>query len=340
MARRTGLTALRAALGAIGGGLEGYATMQEQQRRRAEMEAERQRAAVKQAQAEATALRGEQREAVRMGMVESSKYNPRGIAGGMDMPGATPRQPVFRQQIGETEFVLPEAEATTKHRSTVASALEKAQAGKRPDLQWSDKFGVFVDRNTGKIVRPEGQLAPVEPRSGAAPAMKPATATEATKEVEGLRFLKRNAKNQDVINAVNMAISDNPSLAQRPGLIGYGLLEEERANEAAKRGSQGRGRTSGGSSLMTGDEETDAQLAQIFGGQPSAAPTAAPAASRATRQPSTPVAATAASPASSQRTAAPSTLVDRETEDQRRLWDQAVQIHGREKVLREYGPRP
>lgn len=166
MALSRGMTALRAALGAVGGGLEGYAQMQELERRRMrEQEAlnyQRQRDLLqdrRQAISDAATLRGEERQAVAAGMVESGQYMPRGIAGGMDMPGATPRQPVFRQTIGGKEFVLPESPTVTKHReSLVGRALKRAED---TPYQWSDKYGVFLDRRTGQAIQPEDLPAPV-----------------------------------------------------------------------------------------------------------------------------------------------------------------------------------
>jgi hypothetical protein len=76
--------------------------------------------------------------------------------------------------------------------------------------------------------------------------MKPQTATDATKEGQGLKFLKENARNQEVMLVLQKAFEENPALADRPGLIGYGLMQQAerkaRADAASKPKSAG-GRT-------------------------------------------------------------------------------------------------
>lgn len=236
------LNALQLALGAGGAGISGYqraqAQREEQERLRREEErrmAAEQKAAERQtkmderqAMLDAAALRGEQRQAIASGMVEADRYNPRGIAGGMDMPGATPRQPVFRQDIGGKAFVLPESPTVTKHREALLDKAMK-QATDMP-YQWSDKYGVFLDRRTGKFILPENLPQPSVParmqRTGGAGGPKPPSATDLTKETEGMSFLEEYASDQDVIKRVGAAIADNPALAERPGLIGYGILQD------------------------------------------------------------------------------------------------------------------
>ena len=128
MALSRGMTALRAALGAVGGGLEGYAQFQEMERKR-EFEREKEKAAAaRQAMLDAAALRGEERQAAAAGMIPATQYT--GLSP-FDMPGATPRQPLLRQTIGGREMVLPEAPKMAEHRAGVAKAIgerkEKAQ---------------------------------------------------------------------------------------------------------------------------------------------------------------------------------------------------------------------
>lgn len=150
MARISGTTALRAALGGIAGGLRGLGAMREEQRLAAEQERERKRQEMlDERQNEATRLarelsvRSEQRQALDAG----------GLMADMDMPGATPRTGVMRQTIGGQEFLF-EPKDTREHREAVRKRREQ---GAQPDrLQWSDKYGGFVNLTTGKFVPTKG----------------------------------------------------------------------------------------------------------------------------------------------------------------------------------------
>lgn len=108
MARGFGMTALRSALGGVEGGLRGYRESQEDRAK----EAERKRIVD-------AAIRAERDRAFDRGYVRASQYNPRGIAGGMDMPGATPRTPFDTQVIGGEKFVLPESKDVREHREGI-----------------------------------------------------------------------------------------------------------------------------------------------------------------------------------------------------------------------------
>jgi hypothetical protein len=121
MARRLGMTALRAALGGVAGGLEGLS-----QQRKAAAAAARQAALdERQAAQDAAALRAEQRAAMKDSWVPASQFMGGGVAGGMDMPGATPRTPVARQTIGGQPFVLPEQAGVTEHRAGLMKKREE-----------------------------------------------------------------------------------------------------------------------------------------------------------------------------------------------------------------------
>ena len=150
MARGLGLTALRVALGGLSGVGQDRAAMREAQRVAAEQERERKRQEMlDERQDEATRLaremsvRSEQRQALDAG----------GLTADMDMPGATPRTGVMRQTIGGQEFMF-EPKDTREHREAVRKRREQ---GKLPDrLQWSDKYGGFVNLTTGKFVPTAG----------------------------------------------------------------------------------------------------------------------------------------------------------------------------------------
>jgi len=252
------LTALQAALGGIGGGIAGAQRYREaeQQRRKEEEAMARQR------RLDEAAIRAEQRQAAAAGMVQRGAYNPSGIAGGMDMPGATPRQPAFSQNIGGTEFVLPESPVATKHRESVASKLEtrrKEEAGRAALKQALSNIEIG-----GKALGDEvgGQLSVLDPNTRAsvigamresaraasrgtgatkAASVKPPSSIDIIRETEGLNFLKENARDADVIAALQAAITDDPRRAERPGLIGYGLMQaRQRSQKPGGRKPTGR----------------------------------------------------------------------------------------------------
>lgn len=250
MALSRGMTALRAALGAVGGGLEGYAQMQELERKRQQEAAllERQRRQdERQAMLDEATMRGEERAAAAAGMIPATQYT--GLSP-FDMPGATPRQPLLRQTIGGRELVLPEAPKMAEHRAGAAKAIgERKEKAQKSEALRSALANVEIG---GKKVGDEQaaaleQLSPNERtiilgamRDAAARSQRQTTATAArgtssvrqpsatdlTKETEGLSFLQEYASDQDVINRVGAAIADNPALAERPGLIGYGILQD------------------------------------------------------------------------------------------------------------------
>jgi hypothetical protein len=137
------LTALQAAFAGLGGGIEG-AQMYRQQK-----EARKRQAMLDKRQNKATRLarelsvRSEQRQALDAG----------GLMADMDMPGAAPRTGVMRQTIGGQEFLF-EPKDIREHREAVRKRREQ---GTQPDrLQWSDKYGGFVNLTTGKFVPTAG----------------------------------------------------------------------------------------------------------------------------------------------------------------------------------------
>ena len=248
------LTALQAALSGLGGGIEGAAQYREMERRRQKEE----EATRRQTRLDEAAIRAEQRQAAASGMVQRDAYNPSGIAGGMDMPGATPRKPAFSQNIGGTEFVLPESPVATKHRELIAGKIDarnKEQAGRTALTEALASVDIGGKRIGGDLAKSLGALDPNTRasvigamRESARAAARGTTATRATaaklpssldtiRETDGLKFLKDNARNPEVIAAVEAAITDDPRRAERPGLIGYGLMKSQ---EAANKKGRGR----------------------------------------------------------------------------------------------------
>jgi hypothetical protein len=169
---------------------------------------------------------------------------------GRDMPGATPRQAVSTETVDGQEFAL----YSTPRQLALQAAMEEAAAKKkfnpefRAPISTVGKTGVsLINPVTGEatLVRFPTGFVPRETGRSAAGGLKPQTATDATKEAQGLKFLQDNAKNQSVMLAIQKAIEDNPALAGRPGLVGYGLMQqaERKAKADAAGKPKGGGRT-------------------------------------------------------------------------------------------------
>jgi hypothetical protein len=56
-------------------------------------------------------------------------------------------------------------------------------------------------------------------------------ATEREQEIAGMSFLSENRSDPAVMAAIGAAISSNPELAKRPGLVGYQLMQQRRGAE-------------------------------------------------------------------------------------------------------------
>lgn len=247
-------------LGGVSGGFEGY-----ERKKARELQAQKdEEAARRQKRLDEAAIRREQLDAINSGMVQRSAYNPFGMGSRMDMPGATPRQPVFSQNIGGTEFVLPELPEITKHRELVTknidarnkeragrTALTKALAsvdiGGKPIGTDRAQSLAALDANTRASVIGAMRESARSANRGTTAGTRLPSSLDTIREAEGLNFLKKNAKNIAVINALEAAITDDPRRAERPGLIGYGLMEaqekEDKKNE--KKGGTTRALKSG-----------------------------------------------------------------------------------------------
>lgn len=330
-------SALRLALAGASGGLQGYGAQQEE-RRRAELLASQQR---RQSLLDDAAIRGEQRSAVAAGMVPLDQFDTGGIAGGRDMPGATPRQPVFQQEIGGTTFALGEAPAHAKHRDALQKAL--ATRGKADaDME------AFVNSITGQtlngqtVTREQAEalyraggsrssmmnaMFPRQPRPTAGQGK--AEPSEVERDRIGRQFLAANSKNPALMNALNATFASDPSLADSPGLAAYQIMKSRTvptgvtANRGFTPPKPPAAKKKGG--LDDYLERAAERRQQGATGSLPEAGTPRPGA------PGTPI----------PRPTAPSlSLTERERAEQQQLWDQAVAQYGQERVLREFGPRP
>jgi hypothetical protein len=139
---------------------------------------------------------------------------------GRDMPGATPRQAVNTETVGGQDFAL----YSTPMQLAMQSAKEAAELKKKfnPETMTPYQSEMIKQREADRKSREK--IAGGRASTGAA-GMKPPTATDATKEAQGIKFLNEN-RGQEVMLALQKAIEDNPALADRPGLVGYGLMQQ------------------------------------------------------------------------------------------------------------------
>jgi hypothetical protein len=329
MARRGfGGTALRAALGAVTGVAEGMRLREER-----EFEREKEKAAAaRQAMLDAAALRREERE-VASTMIPAERF------ASMTMPGATPMQAALRQTIGGQEFVYdPRLEAAEKHRADVMK--ERATLSKKAKEQTALGKALATVEIGGKALGEEvgASLAELDPnsRSIALGARRDAARpqrmagkeepSDEKKRSEGLQFLAAQAKNPALTKALQTTFANNPALAQDPGLAVYDIMKSKTVKPIMpfQEYKPPTKKEEKGDAL----ESLKAEIAAEKAGRGTAAPAAAPKAPAAPARPS------ASSPP-----AQPS-LVDKELNEQRKLWDDAVAKYGRERVEREVGPRP
>jgi hypothetical protein len=232
-----GLTALRAALGAVGGVTD---ALQERERMAREKERERKLLERQNAQ-DAASLRAEQRQAISAGMVSADRF------AGMTMPGATPlasMQPTLRQTIGGTEYVYsPELAQAEKHREGIQRtrmerSLKRAEEKETADLavralkggRKSEEFARLAarDRQVAETLMPE----PKALSSGFASLdFRRELEGQKRKELEsqGMSFLNRSrmldpASQQAVMEGYAAIKAEYPNATN--GQIGYALLQE------------------------------------------------------------------------------------------------------------------
>lgn len=166
------MTALRAALGAVSGGLEG-ARMQDEakaklERERAILERQAEKDALEAAREERirqAGIRNEERDVAKIGMIPASQYtglNPR------DMLGATPRSPVLSQAIDGKEFVLPESESTVKHREGAMKMMGDRRA-LQASLAAGEKAGIDPEKLNAVLKAPPAAQSVLSARLFPAP---------------------------------------------------------------------------------------------------------------------------------------------------------------------------
>lgn len=332
-----GNRALQAALGVIGGGFSGYAADREYRATQERLDREEQRRLDKEqkdAERESAALARElardQRSAIAQG------WSPLSQISSMDMPGATPRQPFATTKIGDQVYAMRESDEVSKHREDVikeqksraAAAVEAAKKKAAIDaaIEEGAKAGLDPKKLKALYAASPSVQGVLAARLFPAPERGGKNEPDADEQERlGRSFISAQSRNPALMSALQTAFAEDPSAAENPGQTAYRLMKR---GVVPKMGAKSYTPPKPAkNSLMTGDPAIDAELAKIFGGGATS-----PASKTAPQTKPAAVAPQTAMPASS--------MIDRELAERRTLWDQAVQIHGREKVLREFGPRP
>jgi hypothetical protein len=233
-------------LGGAVGGLEGLA-----QQRAAEAEKKRMAdAASRQAMLDALAM--EDRTQAKEDRLRNQRERLLGggyVREGMDMPGATPRKAVNTEMVGGDRYSVYSTPRQMAMQAAMEEAALKAKFKPKDELTaWERQQS--ADKAADRASREK--IASGRSSTGAG-GMKPQTATDATKEGQGLKFLKDNANSQEVMLVLQKAFEENPALADRPGLIGYGLMQQAERKSKADAASKPKagGRTLGAPPGMT-----------------------------------------------------------------------------------------
>ena len=261
MAREGILTAIQAALAGVGGGIEGarqYRTAEAEKKRMADAASRQTRmdtaAQEDRAEAKADRLRNQRQSLLAGGYIPT----------GRDMPGATPRQAVNTETVDGQDFAL----YSTPRQLAMQAALEAAElkAKFKPDTMTPYEAERIRQSDLDRASREKIAAGRASTgASGGAGGMKPPTATDATKEAQGIKFLNKN-RTQEVMLALQKSIEVNPALANRPGLIGYGLMQLAEREARASASPKGGGRAprsgnappgAGGASATASQTETD-----------------------------------------------------------------------------------
>jgi hypothetical protein len=218
--------ALRLALGAVEGGMEGYGAKQERLAKASLLKQQQERQEEREANALARELSRDQRAAVAQGWQEAGAYSglsPR------DMPGATPRKPFAATMIGDKSYVMPESEQVGAHRESLMKEqqLKRQEKIQQEALRESAKAAGLDPRKIEVLQKAppavQGVLAarlfpaPERSREGKA------EPSDEEKEAIGLQFISAQARNPALMRALQTAYTQDPALAARPGLLAYDI---------------------------------------------------------------------------------------------------------------------
>jgi hypothetical protein len=177
---------------------------------------------------------------------------------GLDMPGATPRKAVNTEVVDGTRYSAYQTPRQMAMQAAIEEAELKAKMTPEPKMT---PYQSETIRQREADRKSREKIAEGRASTGAA-GMKPPTATDATKEAQGIKFLNEN-RGQEVMLALQKAIEDNPALADRPGLVGYGLMQQ--AERKARVDAAGKPKAGGRSlSAPPGTTKPAAAEADVF----------------------------------------------------------------------------
>lgn len=224
MARRGlggGMTALRAALGAVSGGLEG-ARIQEaaeaEKKRMADALARQTRmdtaAQEDRAEAKADRLRSQRQSLLAKGYVRD----------GMDMPGATPRTPVNTEMVDGERYSVYETERQQALRSAIEAAQLKEKSASGPSLR-------YTEGETGmNVFNPKDMTSTYTPYAAGFVPKKPAERSDIDDEQKrklGLQYMASQARNPALMAALQTTFANDPEAAADPGIVAYDLMKSK-----------------------------------------------------------------------------------------------------------------
>lgn len=252
MARISGTTALRAALGGIAGGLRGLGAMREEQRLAAEQERERKR----------QEMLDERQRMLDRSMLQREGYEE---TGAMDRLRAGGREATFRTVFGPPEQRRPgDARAVAaalesamprqtmelggvQYERTSPRALELRQAEQEQMREQNKRLATRQERDAERAstldAARRANLDPdkVELLLNAPPAVQSVLAArlfpapqQASRRIElsdeeeeaaGRAFIAANSRNPKLASALNAAFAQDPAMAQRPGQTAYRLMK-------------------------------------------------------------------------------------------------------------------
>lgn len=232
MARRgfSGMTALRAALGAATGVGEGL----QQREVLAAQRLKEQEAMRRQLRLDEAATRTEERQAIAAGMIPGQRF------ASMTMPGATPMEPALRQTIGGREFVFaPDINAAEKHRADVMKERESLAKKATEQTNLADAFaGVEV---AGKPLFGKEQAARIaklpsnERSSLVSAAIRAATPDRGgkadiddnEKRRRGAQYLAANVRNPALMRALNATYARDEEALLDPEMTAYNIMKSK-----------------------------------------------------------------------------------------------------------------
>ena len=250
------MTALRAALGAVSGGLEG-ARIQEA----AEAEKKRMADALARQTRMDTAAQEDRTQARR-----SSLLGKGYVRDGMDMPGATPRTPVNTEMVDGERYSVYETERQQALRSAIEAAQLKEKSASGPPLR-------YTEGETGmNVFNPKDMTSTYKPYAEGFVPKKPAERSDINDEQKrklGLQYMASQARNPALMAALQTTFANDPEAAADPGIVAYDLMKSkmirsDKGFEPPKPKVTGRAPRSGsappgmgGASATTGQTETD-----------------------------------------------------------------------------------